>query len=78
LQLGTDNIERLTKLMIDIFDILNLRFCSEGINPEIWKKKGKLIQMLQVFSETKRVYKENGKNINMFVSQTSLQAWRFP
>lgn len=32
--------------------------------------------MLQVLSETEHVYEENGRNIPMFVSQTSLHAWR--
>jgi hypothetical protein len=32
--------------------------------------------MIQVLAETERVYEENGRNINMFVSQTSVCAWR--
>ncbi|XP_045029959.1 uncharacterized protein LOC123472453 [Daphnia magna] len=32
--------------------------------------------MLQALSETERVFEEHGKNVKMFVSETSLQAWR--
>lgn len=77
MQIGTENIERLTKMMNDVFDILNLRFCKEGIVHATWEnKKGKLNQMLQALSETERVFEEHGKNVKMFVSETSLQAWR--
>ncbi|KAK4003945.1 hypothetical protein OUZ56_005690 [Daphnia magna] len=34
---GTENIERLTKMMNDVFDILNLRFCKEGIVHATWE-----------------------------------------
>ncbi|KZS06429.1 Uncharacterized protein APZ42_030122 [Daphnia magna] len=73
----TEKIERLTKVMNDVFYILNLRFCKVRITKDTFPpKKEKLNHMLQVLSETEHVYEENGRNIPMFVSQTSLHAWR--
>ncbi len=70
-------IECLTKTVNDNFDILNLRFCKVGINKDTWpQKKEKLNQMLKVLSETESVYEKYGRNIPMFISQTSLHAWR--
>ena len=58
--LDTENIERLTKVMSDVFDILNLRFCKEGITKDSWpQKKEKLNEMLRILAETERVYEEN-------------------
>lgn len=79
---GSESTEKFTKLMNDVFDIMNGRCVKQGINISNWcKKKEKLdiyLKILDITEECHRSREKNDPNIplNMFVSETTLQAWR--
>lgn len=66
----------------DVFDVLNERLLAQGINITNWCKKknilDKFLQILDVTEQCHRSRKQHNENIplNMFVSETTLQAWR--
>lgn len=79
---GSETTEKLTKLINDVFDVLNGRFVAQGINISNWCKKKNVLEtflkILDVTEECNRSRKQHDANIplNMFVSETTLQAWR--
>lgn len=75
--IGTEHIERLTKLINDTFDVLNGRFLREGITVLNWHdKKRKLDNMLESIAATERWYAQSKKPRKMFASTTTLRGWR--
>lgn len=67
--------------MNDLFDVCNGRFIKDGINIQNWgKKKSVLDAMLRVLDETEKCHRQHHKYPElpkeMFVSQTTLEAWR--
>ncbi|XP_045022881.1 uncharacterized protein LOC116917466 [Daphnia magna] len=79
---GSETTEKFTKLINDVFDVLNGRFVAQGINISNWCKKKNVLdtflKILDVTEECNRSRKQHDANIplNMFVSETTLQAWR--
>lgn len=66
----------MTQLINDTFDVLNGRFCKEGITVENWGlKKAILDTMLTALDITETVY-EKDKKVHMFCSQTTLHGLR--
>lgn len=66
----------MTKLINDVFDILNGRFSAQGINLRNWHiKEKKLRIMLDILKQSEDCFKKNPK-IPMFMSQTTLLGWR--
>jgi len=74
---GSETTEKFTKLMNDVFDIMNGRFVAEGINlTNWWKKKRTLdafLTVLDITEDCHRKRKANDPNIplKMFVSDTT-------
>nr|CAH0105489.1 unnamed protein product [Daphnia galeata] len=81
---GSETTERFTKLINDVFDVMNGRCISQGINVgNWWKKKEKLdvfINILDITEECNRSRKPNDPDtpVKMFLSNTTLQACRVP
>lgn len=79
---NSETTERLTKVVNDVFDVLNGRFILKGINERNWgKKKAQLdafLKILDVTEECNRTRKRNDPDIplKMFLSDSTLQAWR--
>lgn len=75
--IGTEHMERFTKLLNDTFDVLNARFSKEGITVLNWYvKKRTLDQMLLAIETTERCYRESKKSHKTFASTTTLRGWR--
>jgi hypothetical protein len=78
----SETTERFTKLINDVFDVMNGRFIAQGINvTNWWKKKKKLdtfLDILDLTEECNRTRKQNDPKtpVKMFLSNTTLQAWR--
>ncbi|KAI9563372.1 hypothetical protein GHT06_010833 [Daphnia sinensis] len=78
----SETTEKLAKLINDVFDVLNERFVAQEINISNWCKNNKcldtFLKILDVTEECHRSRKQHDENIplNMFVSQTTRQAWR--
>lgn len=78
----SETTERFTKLVNDVFDVMNGRYTAQGINvTNWWKKKKKLdifLEILDVTEECNRTRKPNDPKtpVKMFLSNTTLQAWR--
>ncbi|KZR98131.1 Uncharacterized protein APZ42_006590, partial [Daphnia magna] len=78
----SETTERFTKLVNDVFDVMNGRYTAQGINvTNWWKKKKKLdmfLEILDVTEDCNRTRKPNDPKtpVKMFLSNTTLQAWR--
>ena len=78
---GSENTERFTKLMNDVFDVMNGRFIKNGITVINWHKKKKLLDsFLSVLDITEKIHRSRMPGDptmpKMFCSQTTLDAWR--
>ena len=65
--------------MNDVFDIFNGRFILEGINESNWEQKKKILDdFLFILNETEKNDSEDSDDVpkKMFMSHTTLQAWR--
>lgn len=59
----------MTKILNDTFDVLNARFCKEGIALSNWHmKKHPLDKMLEVLNETEKQYLKTGKKGDVCVT----------
>ena len=79
---GSETTERFTKLINDEFDVMNGRCISQGTNvTNWWKKNEKLdvfLNILNITEKHNRTRKPNDPDtpVKMFLSNTTLQAWR--
>ena len=79
---GSEITERSTKLINDVFDVMNGRCISQRINvANWWKKREKLdvfLNILDITEQCNRSRKPNDPDtpVKMFMSNTTLQAWR--
>ena len=79
---GSETTERFTKLINDVFDVMNGRCISQGTNvTNWWNKNEKLdvfLNILNITEEHNRTRKPNDPDtpVKMFLSNTTLQAWR--
>lgn len=63
--------------MNDVFDIMNGRYCKEGIIDVSWpSKKKKLKEMLDVLDKTEDAHTKSNKKNMMFASTTTIRGWR--
>ncbi len=62
--------------MNDTFDVLNGRYCKEGITLVNWASKKRVLDgMLAVLAHTERIYVLD-KSRKMFCAMTTLRGWR--
>jgi hypothetical protein len=79
---GSETTERFTKLINDVFDVMNGRCIKQGINVTNWWKKKKILyiflDILDVTEECNRTRKPNDPDtpVKMFLSDATLQSWR--
>lgn len=77
MQSGSEHTIYLTNLLNDVFDIMNARFCKEGITVLNWlPKKKKLEEMLVVLKRTEMIYLQSDNREKMFASTTTIRGWR--
>ncbi|KZS03289.1 Uncharacterized protein APZ42_034026 [Daphnia magna] len=70
----SEGTERLTKLMNDVFDVLNGRCSSQGITKDNWEAKKKVLNaMLTVLNRTEDVHMRHDPDLpaQMFCSETT-------
>ncbi|KZR96623.1 Uncharacterized protein APZ42_008941, partial [Daphnia magna] len=73
---GSEHTEYLTNLLNDVFDIMNAKFCKEGITVLNWlPKKKKLEEMLVVLKRTEMIYFQSDIREKMS-STTTIHVWR--
>lgn len=72
--------EKMTKLINDVFDVMNSRRCAQAINLRNWHEKNKLLKrFLFILKETERIDREGYQQDTpkaMFMSKTTLKGWR--
>lgn len=79
---GSESTQRMTKLMNDVFDVLNGRTFVKGINEANKKKKLALLEKMNtILNITEEIYASRKKHSDgvppvMFMSTTTLRSFR--